>query len=222
MTGIAVAGYMTLEQAVDAVGRRLMPRTWLGQETSLLETDKHIAEALEMAATEGAATDTPLGRLNRAVNHLLRALAAGDVNAIAIDEHGHSREFPAALWARPGIRAVFRPAAVPDEFRVAVEGHRSGAGAHWVRVSDLDIDRMLTEFAAGAEMTDVESEFRSWLAAKVKQPEHGRPVSKNDTWSEAQRIFASRMPYHTFERIWESTVPSAWRRPQQAGRAKPA
>jgi hypothetical protein len=221
MTGVAVAGYMSLEEAVDAIGRRLMPRIWLGQETGLLEADRHVAEKLEIAAAETGAVDTPLGRLNRAVNHLLRALAAGDVNAIAVDQHGHSREFPAALWGRPGIRAVFRPTELSDEFRVAVEGHRAGVGSRWVRVSRLDIDRMLTELAAGPEVTDVEAEFRAWLAANIVQPPHGRPVSKNDIWSQAQRLFASRLPYHTFERIWSATVPPAWRS-ERTGGAKPA
>lgn len=211
---------MTLEQAIDAIGRRLMPRDWLGQEISLLETDKHIAEELEVAAAEAAA-DTPLGRLNRAVNHLLRALAAGDMKAVAIDEHGHSHDVPTALWRRREIRAVFRPGELPDEFRVAVEGHRAGVGSRWVRVSHLDIDRMLTELASGPEVTDVEGEFRTWLAAKVEQPAHGTPVSKSDTWAEAQRIFGARMPYHTFERIWSATVPRAWRRSGRAGRAEP-
>jgi hypothetical protein len=222
MTDIAATGYITLEHAVDALGRRLMPREWLGQEVTLLETDRHVSEKLEGATAEAAAIDTPLGRLNRAVNYLLRALSAGDVKAVTIDEHGHSRDFPAALWSRPGIRAVFRPGQLPDEFRVAVEGHRLAVGSRWVRVSHLDIDRMLTELAAGPEVTDVEGEFRAWLAAKVEDRARGKAVSKKETWSQAQRTFGSRMPYHAFERIWSETVPQEWRRPERASRAKPA
>ena len=77
MTGVAVEGYMTLEQAVDAIGSRLMQQDWLGQEVHLLEADKHISEELEAAAAGPPAVDTPLGRLNRAVNYLLRALSDG-------------------------------------------------------------------------------------------------------------------------------------------------
>ncbi len=65
MTGVAVAGYMTLGQAVDAFGRRLMPREWLGQEINLLGADSHISEELETAAAEPATGDTLHGRLAR-------------------------------------------------------------------------------------------------------------------------------------------------------------
>jgi hypothetical protein len=222
MMGIAISGYMTLEEAVDAIGHRLMPRNWLGQEVDLLETDKHIAEELEVAAAAAPPINTPLGRLNRAVNYLLRALCAGGVKAVIVDGHGHSRDFPAALWGRPGIRAVFLPGELPNEFRVPVEGHRMVAGSRWVRVSHLDIDRMLTEMGAGPEVTDVESEFRAWLAAKLEKRAQGKPVYKNETWSQAQRAFASRMPFHAFERIWSETVPQEWRRRERPSRAKPA
>jgi hypothetical protein len=222
MTGGEVAGYVTLEQAVEAIGRQLMPHDWLGEEISLLETDKHVPEELELAAAEAAAIDTPLGRLNRAVNYLLRALSAGDVKAVTVDEHGHSRDVPPTLWGRPGSRAVFRPGELPDEFRVMVEGHKVGVGKRWVRVSALDIHRIRTELVGGPEVTDVEGEFRAWLAARLEKRPKDQVLSKTETWFQAQHVFASRMPYHAFERIWMETVPQEWRRPAPPGRAKPA
>jgi hypothetical protein len=222
MTDPAIAGYTTLEQAADAIGRRLMPREWRGQEIELLEGDKHIAEELEASATEPASIGTPLGRLNRAVNYLLQAVIAGDVKAILVDEHGHHRDFPAALWQRPGVRAVFRPGEVPDEFRVAVEGHKIDVSKRWARVSQLDLHRLLSGLVGGPEVSDVEGEFRAWLAAKLEERPRDETLSKNETWAEAQRVFASRMPFHTFERIWAATVPEDWRRPARLARAKPA
>jgi hypothetical protein len=218
MTSVAVAGYMTLEQAADAIDSRSMPRDWLGQEIILLETDKHVSEELEAAAAEPPAVDTPLGRLNRAINHLLRALSDGDAKAVVVDEHGHTRDFPAALWGRPGIRALFRPGELPDEFRVAVEGHKIDVSKRWVLVSKQDIHRILSELASGPEVTDVEGEFRAWLAAKLERRAQGNPVSKHETWSQAQRAFASRMRFHAFERIWTEMVPHDWSRPERPGR----
>jgi hypothetical protein len=222
MADVAVEGYMTLEQAVDAIGRRLMPQDWLGQEVRLLEAGKHISEELEAAAAEPPTVDTPLGRLNRAVNYLLRALSDGDAKAIAVNAYGHRRDFPAELWGRPGVRILFQPGALPDEFRVALEGHKSDVSERWILVSKLDIHRILSELASGLEVTDVEGEFRAWLAAKLEERMQGRPVSKHETWSQAQRAFGSRMRYHAFERIWTDTVPEEWRRPERPGRAKPA
>jgi hypothetical protein len=222
MRSIAVPGYMSLEEAVDAIGRRLMPRTWLGPEVGLLEIDKHVAEELEVQAAEAGGAGTPLGRLNRAVNYLLRALLAGEVEAVIFDEHGRSHDVPAPLWGRPEVRVVFRPGEVPDEFRVAVEGHKIGEGSRWLRVSHLDIDRMLTELAAGPEVTDVAGEFRAWLAAKLRERAEGKPVFQNETWAQAQRAFADRMPFHAFERIWTETVPEEWRHKERVRRAKPA
>lgn len=219
MTSVTTAGYMTLEQAVDAIGRRLMPRKWLGAEINLLEGDKHISEELEAVDAEPATIDTPVRRLNRAVHYLLSALARGDVKAVVVDELGHSRDFPAALWGRPGIRAVFCQGELPDEFRIALEGHKVGVGSHWVRVLQSDIDQTLTELTPGP--TDVEGELRAWLAAKIAKRAPGQRVSKNEIWSQAQRAFGSRMPFHAFKRIWSATVPQEWRRPERASRPSP-
>lgn len=220
MTSVALAEYMTLEQAVDAIGSRLMPQHWRGQEVNLLESDRHALEEPQAVAAP-AAIGTPLGRLNLAVSYLIRALSAGDVKAVVIDELGHARDFPSALWGRPEARALFRPGKLPDEFRIAVEGQRAGVDSRWVRVSHLDVHRMLTGLAAGPEVRDVEGAFRAWLSAKLEERAQGRPVSKNKTWSEAQRDFSSRMPYHAFERIWNETVPQDWRHPKRPSRAKP-
>ncbi len=219
MMSVTAAGYMTLEQAVDAIGRRLMPRNWLGDEITLLGGEKHISEELESADAEPAAIDTAVKRLNRAVHFLLSALANGDVKAMIVDELGHSRDFPAPLWGRPGIRAVFRQGELPEEFRIALEGHKAAVGAHWVRVLQSDIDRALAELTGGP--TDVEAELRAWLAAKIEKRAQGQRVSKNATWSQAQRAFGSRMPFHAFKRIWSATVPQEWRRPEHTGGAKP-
>lgn len=222
MTNLAISGYITLEQAVGAVGRQLMPREWLGQEVNLLKVDSRATEEVGIVGEKATATDTALGRLNRAVNYLLRALFAGDVKVVAAREGGDLRDFPAALWKRPGIRAVFRSGELPVNFRVAIEGHRADAGTRWILVSELDIHRLLSGRAAGPEVTDVEGEFRAWLATKINERAQEKPLRKKQTWTEAQSAFGSRLPYHSFERIWTATVPEAWRRPIRAGRAKAA
>lgn len=222
MTDLATSGYITLEQAVDAVGRRLMPHEWLGQEVNLLKVDSRVTEDVEAVGEEATGTGTPFGRLNRAVNHLLRALFAGDVKAVTTREGGDFREFPAALWMRPGIRVVFRSGELPVNFRVAIEGHRADAGKRWILVSETDVHRLLSGVAAASEVTDVEGEFRAWLATQINERAKGMPMRKKQAWMEAQRAFSSRLPYRSFERIWTATVPEAWRRSTRAGRAKPA
>lgn len=222
MTDFAKSGYITLDQAVDAIGRRLMPYEWLGQEINLLKADSRVTEEVEAVGDSATVTDTPVGRVNWAVNYLLRALYAGNVKAVAAREGGDIRDFPSALWIRPGIRAVFRSGELPVDFRVAVEGHREDAGKRWILVSELELRRLLSALAAGPEVADVEAEFRAWLATKVNERADRTPLRKKQTWIEAQGAFGSRLPYRSFEQIWTATVPEGWRRPVRGGRAGPA
>jgi hypothetical protein len=217
-----VSGYIAIEQAIDAVGRRLMPHQWLGQEVLLLKSDSRALEETEAASAEATVTETPLGRLNRAVNYLIHALFAGEVKAVTAGEDGHIRDLPAALWMRPGIRAVFGSGKLPINFCVALEGHRADTGKRWVLVSELDLHRSLAALAAAPATADVEAEFGSWLARKIAEHAEGTPLRKRQTWMEAQGVFGARLPFRSFERIWTATVPQTWQRAVRANRAKPA
>jgi hypothetical protein len=224
MTDFAPAGYMTLEQAIDDIGRHLMPHEWLCHETDLLRRDSSVTENLAGVGEEAAATDTPVGRLNRALNHLLRALFAGEVKAVVVREHEDTYPCPPSLWNRPGIRAVFRSGELPVQFRVALEGHLTGEpgeGRRWIVVSKPDVRRLLGALAPGREVADVEAEFRTWLTAKVDESAGKEPPSKKRTWAEAQSAFGSRLAYKSFERVWAATVPAEWRRPARKPQPKP-
>lgn len=222
MTNLAKSGYITLDQAVEAVGRRLMPHEWLGQEINLLKLDSRALDEVEAVGEEATTGATPMGRLNRAVNYLIRALFAGDVKAVACAEDGDIHDLPAALWMRPGIRAAFGSGELPVSFRVAVEGHSVDARQRWIMVSELDLHRVLAPLGAGAEAGDVEAEFRSWLEKKITEHTERPPLNRRQTWMEAQGAFGSRLPYRSFERIWTATIPATWRRPARARPAKPA
>ena len=197
-------GYITIDQAVDAVGRYLMPHEWLGVETDLLKRDTTITEAAPIVAEEETATDTPVGRLNRALNYLIRALAAGDLNAVAAHEDGEIHPFPSMLWMSPGVRAIFRAGEVPVHLRVALEGHKAGAGKRWVLFPQSDLRRHLLE-AGPPEVIDIENEFRAWLAKRIEQCAGERPSGKQ-LWIETQAAFGARLPYRSFNRIWSATT----------------
>ncbi len=223
MAGFVPSGYITLERAIDEVGRQLMPGAWLGQETTLLKRDSRATE--EVAAVGGAATatDTPIGRLNRAVNYLLAALFAGDVKAVVAREDGRTRDFPPQLWIRPGIRAVFRSGELPIDFRIAIEGHKADAGKHWVLLLESDLRRLLRRVGSTRGRPDVEVQFRAWLARKIDAVAGAaEPPRKKRVWIEAQGVFGPELPFRSFERIWTSTVPATWRQPRGAASAKAA
>jgi hypothetical protein len=195
-------GYITLEQAVDAVGRYLMPHEWLGTEIGLLKSDIAVTEAAPIVAEEETATDTQVGRLNRALNYLIRALAAGDLNAVVAREDGKISPFPSMLWMSPGVRGVFRAGELPVHLRVAIEGHK--AGKRWVLLPRSDLRRHLQE-AGPPQPTDVENEFRAWLTKRIEQCAEERP-SKKQFWIETQAEFGARLPYRSFNRIWSATA----------------
>jgi hypothetical protein len=222
MTDFATSGYVTLAQAVDRIGQRLMPHEWLGHEVDLLTWDSRATEE-PAAVIEGAAiTGTQAGRLNRALNHLLQTLRAGDVKAFVAHEDGEVRAFPPSLWARPGIRAVFRSGGLPVEFRVALEGHKAGAGKRWILISDPGLRSVLERIAARQALSDVGPELRAWLATKVDEASAKEPPVKKRIWLKAQGTFGSRLSYRTFDRVWRETVPATCRRPVRARPAKPA
>lgn len=197
-------GYMTVEQAVDAVGRYLMPHEWLGPELDRLKRDTTITEATPIVAEEETATDTQAGRLNRALNYLIRALAAGDLNAVVAHEDGDIRPFPSMLWMSPGVRDVFRAGELPVHLRVAIEGHKADTGKRWVLLRRSDLRRHLRE-AGPPEAIDVEGEFRAWLTKRIEQCAEERP-SKKQLWIETQAVFGARLPYRSFNRIWSATA----------------
>ena len=174
-------GYITVEQAVDADGRYLMPHEWLGLEIDRLKRDTTITEAAPIVAEEETATDTQVGRLNRALNYLIRALAAGDLNAVVAREDGEIRPFPSMLWMSPGVRGVFRAGELPVHLRVAIEGHK--AGKRWVLLPRSDLRRHLRE-AGPPEAIDVEDEFRAWLTKRIEQSAEGERPSKKQVWTE--------------------------------------
>ena len=196
-------GYITVEQAVDAVGRYLMPHEWLGLEIDRLKRDTTITEAAPIVAEEETATDTQVGRLNRALNYLIRALAAGDLNAVVAREDGEIRPFPSMLWMSPGVRGVFRAGELPVHLRVAIEGHK--AGKRWVLLPRSDLRRHLRE-AGPPEAIDVEDEFRAWLTKRIEQSAEGERPSKKQVWTETQAVFGAGLPYRSFNRIWSATA----------------
>jgi hypothetical protein len=198
-------GYITLEQAVDAVGRYLMPHEWLGTETSLLKSDIAVTEAAPIVAEEETATDTQAGRVNRALNYLIGTLAAGDLNAMVVDEDGKTHPFPAMLWTNPGVRAVFRAGELPVHLRVAIEGHKGDTGRRCVLLSGSDLHRHLRK-AGPPEAIDVEGEFRAWLAKRIEQCAEGEFPSKKQLWTETQAQFGASLPYRSFNRIWSATA----------------
>jgi hypothetical protein len=213
---------MTLHQAIDEVGRHLMPQEWLGQETDLLPCDTRVTEDPAAVDEEATGTGTPAGRLNRAMNRLLRALFAGDVKAVIVGESGQMHPCPSSLWARPGIRAVFRSGELPVQFRVTLEGHRSGEVGEekrWVLLPKPDIRQLLGALAP--EPTNAEAEFRVWLAAKIDESVGKERPTKKRIWVEAQGVFGSRLPYRSFQRIWAATVPKAWRSPLRRRQIEP-
>ncbi len=222
MTDFVPLGYITLEQAIDAVGHRVMPSEWLGHETDLLKRDSAIIEEMAALGEEATATDTQIGRLTRAVNYLVHALAAGEVKAFVARENGEMRAFPSSLWMSPGTRAVLCSGELPVHLRVALEGHKADAGRRWILLPQSDLRGLLGEAAPLAEFPDPESEFRAWLTKKVEQYSKGEPPSRKHIWMEAQAAFGSRLPYRSFSRIWSAAAPETWRRPVRARRAKSA
>jgi hypothetical protein len=213
---------MTLEQALDAVGRRLMPQEWQGHEVDLLKRDGAATEQAATPGEEAAATHTQVGRLNRAMTYLLRALSDGDVKAVVAGEHGEMSAFPSSLWKMPGTRAIFRSGELPVHLRVALEGHKAGAGRRWILLSQSDLHHVLGEAAPLAELPDPEIELREWLAKKIEQYAKAEPPSRKHIWMEAQAAFGSRLSYRSFSRIWSAVAPEAWKRPVRARRAKSA
>jgi hypothetical protein len=222
MTHFVSSGYITLQQAIDEVGRHVMPHEWLGQETDLLPRDSSVTENLAAVGEEATATGTLTGRLNRAMNHLLRALFAGEVKAVVARENGEVHPCPLSLWARPGIRAVFRSGELPVHFRVALEGHKTGEtgdGKRWILLPQSDVRQVLG--ALPPEPADVEADFRAWLAARIDASAGKGLPSKKHIWMEAQGAFGSRLPYRSFQRIWAATAPKGWRSPLRRRQVKP-
>lgn len=222
MVHFVPSGYVTLQQAIDEIGRHLMPGEWLSHEINLLQSDSSITEDLAAVGEETIATGTPTGRLNRAMNHLLRALFAGEVKAVIARENGEIHPCPPFLWTRPGIRAVFRSGELPVQFRVALEGHitgETGEGRRWVLLPESDVRRLLGALATAP--TDVEAEFRAWLAAKIAESAGKELPTRKRIWMEAQAVFGSRLPYRSFQRIWTATAPKEWPALVRRRQAKP-
>jgi hypothetical protein len=222
MVHFVPSGYVTLQQAIDEIGRHLMPGEWLSHEINLLQSDSSITEDLGGVGEEATATGTPAGRLNRAMNHLLRALFAGEVKAVVARENGEIHSCPPSLWTRPGIRAVFRSGELPVQFRIALEGHiagETGEGRRWILLPEPDLRRLLGAVAPAP--ADVEAEFRAWLAAKIDKSAGKELPTRKRIWEEAQGIFGSRLPYRSFQRIWAATAPKEWRAPPRRRQAKP-
>lgn len=218
MADFIPSGYVTIEQAVDRIGKGLMPHDWLGHETDLLRRDSSVTEAGAAAGTRATTTKTQAGRLNRAVNHLRRVLRAGDVKAVVARDDGEVHGFPPSLWAKPEVRAVFRSGELPVEFRVALEGHKAGAGKRWILISDLELRRVLKSMAERQALFDTEAELRTWLTTKVDEAAGKAPPTKKRMWTEAQEALGSALSYRTFDRVWHTTAPETWRRPAQARR----
>jgi hypothetical protein len=203
--GFTPLGYITLEQAVDAVGRYLMPHEWLGTEIGLLRRDTAVTEAAPIVAEEETATDTQVGRLNRALNYLIRTLSAGELNAVVAREDGEIRPFPSMLWMSPGVRGVFRTGELPVHLRVAVGGHKGDTSKRWVLLPRSDLRRHLGE-AGPPEAIDVEDEFRAWLTKRIEQSAERERPSKKQLWMETQAVFGAGLPYRSFNRIWSATA----------------
>ncbi len=216
MEGLTPSGYVTLERAIDEIGRQLMPGAWLGQETTLLKRDNRATEEVAAVDSAATATDTAIARLNRAVNHLLAALFAGDVKAVVAREDGKIRDFSPSLWIRPGMRAVFRSGELPIDFRVAIEGHKADTGKRWVLLLESDLRRLLRRLGSTRGRPDVEVQFRAWLARKIEEVAGAEPPRKKRLWIEAQGAFGPELPFRSFERIWTAMVPATWRQRREA------
>jgi hypothetical protein len=197
-------GYMAPEQALDEVGRCLMPDEWLGTEIALLRDDRFLIE--EITAERAAVPDTPVGRLTLALNFLIHALSAGELNAVVVREAGEMRPFPSSLWTSPGGRAVFRSGELPVQLRVALEGHKASAGKRWVLIPGPALHRLLSEAGPAAELPDIETEFRDWLTKRIEQCAKRERISKKQLWMEAQPLFGPRLSYRSFNRIWSATA----------------
>lgn len=208
MTDFIPLGYMTMEQALDEVGRHLMPDEWRGTEIALLKSDSALLE--EISTSEEAPTADILSRrLNRALRFLIRALFVGDVNAVIVREHGEVRPFPSSLWQSPSARTIFRAGELPVQLHVALEGHKADAGKRWVLIPRPALHRMLSETGPGAELPDIESELRAWLTKKIEEcAARGRP-SKKQLWTEAQAFFGPPLGYRFFSRIWSAIAPKS-------------
>lgn len=222
MTAFLPSGYVTLEQAVERIGEHLMPHQWLGHEVDLLRRDSSVTEARTAGGERATTVDTQVGRLNRAVNHLLHALVVAEVKAVVADECGGIDAFPPSLWARPGIRAAFRSGELPVEVRVALEGHKAGAAKRWILIPELELRGALKRIAERQALSDVGSELHAWLATKIEEVAAEKPPTKKRTWTEAQSAFGTRLSYRTFDQVWRATVPDAWRRSLRARHTKPA
>jgi len=204
MTDFIPLGYMTIEQALDEIGRCLMPEKWLGTETGLLMVDSSLTEA-SPAAEEAASPETPAGRLNVALKFLIRVLYAGEVNAVFEHEDGVMRPFPSSLWANPDTRAVFRSGELPVHLRVALEGHKAGARKSWVLIPRPALHHLLGEAGAGVALPDIDTEFRAWLRKRIGERAEGKRPSKKQLWTEAQALFGPRLGYRSFNRLWSAT-----------------
>jgi hypothetical protein len=222
MEGFVPSGYVMLEQAVDEVGRHLMAEQWRGQETILLKRDPRATEPLAAVGGAATATDTALGRLNRAVNHLTAALFASDLRAIVLAEDGTIRDCPPSFWIKPEMRSAFRSGELPTGLRVALKGHKADIGKCRVLVLESDLRRLVRRLKSTRGRPDVEIQFRSWLARKVDEVAAMSPPQKKRLWVEAQSVFKSELPFRSFERIWAATVPATWRRSKGARQAKAA
>lgn len=218
MAYLIPSGYITLEQAVDGIGQRLMPDEWLGHEIDLLRRDSSVTEAGAAAGREAATTKTPAGRLSRAIGHLRRVLRAGDVQAVVAREDGEIHDFPPSFWAKRGIRAVFRSGELPVEFRVVLEGHKADAGKRWILIPQVELYSVLKRLAERQALFDTEAELRTWLAAKVHEAAGQKPPLKKRIWTEAQEAVGPALSYRTFDRVWHTTAPEAWRRPVRSSR----
>jgi hypothetical protein len=222
MTDFVPSGYITLEQAVDRIGAHLMPRQWLGHEVDLLKRDSNVTDALTPPGERVTTMDTQVGRLNRAMARLLHVLAVATVKAVVSDEDGGIRAFPPSLWAKPGVRAAFHSGELPDEFRVALEGHKAGAGRRWLLIPELELRGVLKGIAETQAVSDIRSDLRAWLVKKVEQVAAEKAPTKKRTWMEAQSHFGTALSYRTFDQVWHATVPDTWKRPLRERRIKPA
>lgn len=170
-----------------------------------MKRDIAVTEAAPIVAEEETATDTQVGRLNRALNYLVRRLAAGDLNAVVVREEGETHPFPSMLWMSPGARGVFRAGELPVHLRVAIEGHKGDTGKRWVLLPRSDPRRHLRG-AGPAQPTDVENAFRAWLTKRIEQCAEGERPSKKQVWTETQAVFGAGLPYNSFNRIWSATA----------------
>ncbi len=222
MDGFVPSGYVTLERAIEEIGRHMMPSDWQGQETTLLKRDDRVIEEVAEVGGVATATRTAIGRLNWAVNYLIAALFAGDVKAVVAREDGRLHDFPPSLWIRPGIRAAFRSGELPIDFRTAIEGHRVDSSKRWILLLDSDLRRLLRRLGTTRGRPDVEVQFRAWLVGKIDQAAGAEPPRKKRLWREAQGLFGAALPFRSFERIWTEAVPATWRRAKVARSARPA